>query len=185
MISPFRVALASRAVRDGGVVAYPTEAVWGLGCDPTDPYAVVRLLALKGRNPDQGFIVLAADESDLAGLLGPLPPEAAERMRATWPGPATWIAPAAPGVPDWLTGGRDTLAVRVTAHPTATALCRAAGGALISTSANRSGSRPARSATEVRWRFGNRIDALLPGPLGGLARPTPIRDAMTGTYLRV
>ena len=184
MISPFRVGVAAHAVRRGGVVAYPTEAVWGLGCDPANALAVVRLLALKGRDPAQGFIVLAATEDHLAGLLAPLPSDAEARMRASWPGPVTWVVPAAPHVPEWLTGGRDTLAVRITAHPVAAALCRAAGGPLVSTSANRSGARPARSATEVRLQFGRRIDALLPGPRGELDRPTPIREAVSGRYLR-
>jgi len=96
----------------------------------------------------------------------------------------TWILPAAPAVPGWLTGGRDTLAVRVTAHPLAAELCRSFGRALVSTSANRSGGRPARSALAVRRMFGESVDLILHGPLGGLRGPTPIRDATTGSLLR-
>lgn len=166
------------------MVAYPTEAVYGLGCDPLNEAAFARLLALKQRPGDKGVILIAAEEGQLRPYLGDLPEPMLQRLRQTWPGPVTWIVPAAPGVPAWLTGGRDTIAVRVTAHSMAAALCRAFGGALVSTSANRSGEEPARSAEEVRRQFGNRLDDILVGPLGGLERPTRICDARTGATIR-
>ena len=182
--SRFRAQRAARALRAGGVVAYPTEAGWGLGCDPWDEAAVGRLLALKGRPAAQGLILIAAEPGQLTPFLAPLPPERAGEIHASWPGPVTWVLPAAVEVPAWLTGGRDTIAVRVTAHPAAALLCELAGGAIVSTSANRSAGRPARSAAAVRRIFGERIDAILPGPVGDLERPTPIRDGRTGAYLR-
>ncbi|MBK5937648.1 MAG: Sua5/YciO/YrdC/YwlC family protein [Halorhodospira halophila] len=182
--SPFRIGHAAAVLRRGGVVAYPTEAVWGLGCDPRRDDAVARLLALKGRPERQGLILIAAEPEQLGGFLAPLPEERAEEIRASWPGPMTWVLPASPRAPRWVSGGRDTVAVRVTAHPVAAALCRAFGGALVSTSANPSAGRPARSAPQVRRYFGTRIDALVPGRLGGLGRPTPIRDGRSGAYLR-
>ncbi|ABM63091.1 L-threonylcarbamoyladenylate synthase [Halorhodospira halophila] len=181
---PFRVRHAAAELRQGGVVAYPTEAVWGLGCDPRNADAVARLLALKGRPERQGLILIAAESRQLARYLAPLPAEWAETIQASWPGPMTWVLPASTRAPRWVSGGRDTLAVRVTAHPVAAALCSAFGGALVSTSANPSARRPARSVAEVRRYFGTRIDALVPGRLGGLERPTPIRDGRSGAYLR-
>jgi L-threonylcarbamoyladenylate synthase len=178
------VKLAARRLRTGGVVAYPTEAVYGLGCDPLDHTAFVRLLALKRRPDAKGVILIAADETQLAPFVTPLSKAATAHLRGSWPGPVTWIVPAASGVPGWLTGGRDTVAVRVTAHPLAAALCRAFGGALVSTSANRTGQPPARTALKVRQLFGNRLDGIVVGPLGGLARPTTIRDARTGSVIR-
>ncbi|MBK1734388.1 tRNA threonylcarbamoyladenosine biosynthesis protein RimN [Halorhodospira abdelmalekii] len=180
----FRLHFAARALRQGGVIAYPTEAVWGLGCNPWSQQAVSSLLALKGRSATQGLIVIAATLADLTPFMPPLPAATIEPAQRTWPGPVTWIVPAAPTVPEWLTGGRATVAVRVTAHPQAAALCRAFGGAIVSTSANPTRCRPARSASQVRCYFGERIAALLPGPLGGLERPTPIYDLSTGRQLR-
>lgn len=179
----FRLRRAARVVVDGGVIAYPTEAVYGLGCDPLRADAVERILALKGRDRAKGLILIAADLGQIADLLAPLPEDRLTEIRATWPGPHTWVWPAAAGTPSWLTGGRDTLAVRITAHPFAAALCRACGP-LVSTSANPSGLPPARSALRVRRWFGGRLDLILSGPLGGLQRPTTIRDARTGTTLR-
>ena len=172
------------ALRAGGVVAYPTEAVFGLGCDPRALPALARIARLKQRPTDLGYILVADDLGELAPYLDPLEPELAARVAASWPGPVTWIWPAAPGVPDALTGGRDTLAVRVTAHPETRALCRAFGGALVSTSANRHGHAPARSAAEVQTMFGDALDAVLDAPCGGDARPTEIRDARSGAVLR-
>lgn len=175
---------AAAAVRAGGIVAYPTEGVWGLGCDPRNRAAVERILELKGRPADKGLILLAASEDQLAPFVEPFAPAVAARIRPSWPGPVTWIVAAAGDCPEWLTGARSTLAVRVTAHPCAAALARAAGTALVSTSANVSGGRPARSAVEVRRLFGKALDAVLEGELGDLAGPTEIRDSASGIMLR-
>lgn len=172
------------ALRRSGVVAYPTEGVFGLGCDPRSPDALARLLALKARPASAGLILIAAEFSQLAPWLAPLDPAREARAAATWPGPVTWVWPAAARVDPRLSGGRDTLAVRVTAHPTAAALCHAFGGALVSTSANRHGEPPARAAAEVRAAFGAELDAVVDAPCAGLAGPTEIRDALTGRVLR-
>lgn len=177
---------AAGALRAGGVVAYPTEAVFGLGCDPHDRIAFERLFALKERPPTQGVLLIGADFAHVAPYidLAATPAEALARAQASWPGPHTWIFPRAAGVPDWIAGSHAGIALRVTAHAPAAALCRAFGGALVSTSANRHGEPPARSAEEVRMRFGDRLDAILNETVGGLERPTPIRDAITGAVLR-
>ncbi len=165
------------------MLAYPTEAVWGLGCDPFNALAVLRVLALKGRSPARGLIVLAAEYEQLAPLVRFPDPETRQRVLASWPGPVTWLLPASPGVPPWLTGGRDTLAVRVTAHPVAAGLCRVAGP-LVSTSANPAGRPPARRALQVRRWFTGGIDLLVPGETGGARSPSRIIDARSGRRLR-
>lgn len=175
---------AVTALRGGGVVAYPTEAVYGLGCDPRDATALDRILALKSRPTSLGLILIASEFSQLAPFLAPLPAALEARATATWPGPITWIWPCVAGLPAVLTGGRDTLAVRVTAHEGAAALCHAFGGALVSTSANHHGEPTAREAAAVRAAFPTGLDVIVDLPCGGLARPTEIRDVRTGAVLR-
>lgn len=175
---------AARILKAGGLVAYPTEAVFGLGCDPSNETALQRLLELKGRPKDKGLILIAADVRQLTPWVQALPAEAAARVHATWPGPVTWLIPTRPGVSSQLCGAHASLAVRVTAHPLAAALARAFGGALVSTSANPSGQPPARDIEALRARFGDAIDYYLAGPLGGRDRPSEIRDALSGEILR-
>jgi len=175
---------ACHALARGGVVAYPTEAVFGLGCDPRQASAVTRLLALKERPAAKGLILIATDLHQLEPWIAPLSADVEARVTATWPGPVTWLLPAAADCPHHVRGDHDTLAARVTDHPVAAALCRAWGGALVSTSANVSGGEPARSAAEVETLFGDRVDHILPGPIGDLDRPTPIFDARTGKQRR-
>ena len=177
---------AAAALRAGGIVAYPTEAVYGLGCDPRNQATVERLFAIKRRPATQGVLLIGADFEQVAPYidLTATPHEALARVRASWPGPHTWIFPRAAGVPDWIAGGHAGIALRATAHPPAAALCRAFGGALVSTSANRHGEAPARTAEQVRAAFGDTLDAILNGSTGGLERPTPIRDAISGESVR-
>lgn len=179
-----RLERAARVILGGGVVAYPTEAVYGLGCDPFCYEAVAKILAIKHRSWRKGLILIAADVAQLA----PLAELPTGSMRSTilesWPGPVTWTLPARPDVPDWITGGRPTLAVRVTAHAAAAALCLRVGTALVSTSANRADRPPLKSALRVRRMLGAQVDYVLAGPLGRLASPTTIRDGRTGRVLR-
>ncbi len=171
---------AARVLRRGGVVAYATEYCFGLGCDPFNREAVLRLLRIKRRPVHKGLIVLAATVDQLGTLVQSVP----AAVRCTWPGPNTWLLEPTANVPRWLTGRHPRLAVRVTAHPQAAALARAAGMAIVSTSANRAGQRPARTEREVRRRFGQAIDYVLPGHVGSAPAPTPIRDAVTGELVR-
>jgi L-threonylcarbamoyladenylate synthase len=167
----------------GAVIAYPTEAVYGLGCDPWDACAVRRILEIKRRPEHKGLILIAADFSQLEPFVEPLEASVMSRIWPTWPGPVTWLLPARSVTPHWLTGRHDTLAVRVTAHPLAAALCRTAGP-LVSTSANRGGHPPARSALQVRLRLDGDVDDILAGDCGGRAQPSTIRDGRTGEVIR-
>ncbi len=183
-MSSVHLSKAAGALRRGGVIAYPTEAVWGLGADPRNEAACKRILDLKRRSWDKGLILVASHEDQLAPFLD-VPSKAVwKRASITWPGPNTWVFPCTEETPIWISGDQASVAVRISAHPTVRALCERFGGAVVSTSANPAGREAALSATQVRLYFGERLDALLPGPLGGLARATSIRDAMTGHILR-
>jgi L-threonylcarbamoyladenylate synthase len=190
--TPFGLRQAARVVSRGGIIAYPTEAVFGLGCDPLDADAVLRILHIKGRDIDKGLILIAADFGALLPYVEPLDATRMVEIRASWPGPNTWLLPARAHVPSWLTGSHDTLAVRVTGHPVAAALCRACArcgthigsGALVSTSANRSGLEPARTALGVRRQLGSGPDLLVAGRCGIHPKPSTIRDGRTGRVLR-
>ena len=174
------------ALHRGGVIAYPTEAVWGLGCDPFDAAAVRRLLAIKQREESKGLILIAANLAQIASLIerDALPPVRIAAVLATWPGPNTWLLPCTTLVPGWLRGDHATLALRVTAHPGAAALCAAFGGPVVSTSANRAGAAPARKLEQLHPALLAQLDGVLDGETGGLDAPTTIRDAASGTLLR-
>ena len=184
MASALQFRLACRALHAGGVIAYPTEAVWGLGCEPRNRHACTALLHLKQRDWRKGMILIAADFEQLRPFIAPLSAQQLAPALNTWPGPATWLLPASAETPEWVRGDSDRIAVRVTNHPIAAELCRRYGGALVSTSANRAGEPPAMSVAQVRAHLGARLDGVLPGALGGLDRPTPIRDLLTGELLR-
>ncbi len=182
----WRLRHAAALIRGGGIVAYPTEAVYGLGCAPLDFGAVLRLLALKQRPQAKGLILIGADFQQLRPYMDSdaVDEKILRRLRRSWPGPVTWLLPAAPGVPRWLRGAHDTIALRLTAHPLAAALCRQWGGALVSTSANPAGRPPARTALDVRRYFGDRVDCILSGETGGAPAPPEIRDARNGRIVR-
>ena len=180
----WQIAQAARIVSAGGVIAYPTEAVYGLGCDPRNGAAVLRLLELKNRPLDKGLILIAAEFEALQPYLAPINATTRAKLQRSWPGPVTWVLPTRPEIPFWLCGKHASLAVRVTAHPLTAALCHACGGVLVSTSANISHRPPARSALAVRRNFGAGIDYVLSGALGGRDKPTPIYDAASGRVVR-
>jgi L-threonylcarbamoyladenylate synthase len=183
-ISPWRLGQGARCFHRGGVLAYPTEAVYGLGCDPLNWFAVERILEIKRRPIEKGLILIAADFEQLRPYVQPLSEEAMRPLFESWPGPTTWLLPAADHTPPWLRGEHETLAVRVTAHPLSAALCRACDSPLVSTSANIAGHPPARSALQVHLKLGHRVDWVISGPLGEQSKPTVIRDAASGKTLR-
>jgi L-threonylcarbamoyladenylate synthase len=182
--SPLHLQAAVRALRRGGVIACPTEAVWGLSCDPNNAEAVAQLLALKGRPIDKGLILVAASEQQLDFLLHDLNTQQRQALTETWPGPATWLLPHHDRVPTWVSGEHATVAVRVSAHPAISALCSAWGGPLVSTSANRAGAVPAKASFQVQRYFGHALDYILPGRIGHSNRPTSIRDLASGEIVR-
>lgn len=179
-----RIQGIAQRIHAGEVVAYPTEAVWGLGCDPLNRDAVECLLQLKQRPMHKGLILIAASMEQFAPYLAHLTPGQRQQLESSWPGPVTWLVPDAAMVPEWIRGEHSSVALRVSAHPVAAALCRAFGRPLVSTSANRAGMREARDATTVRRQFGSQLGAIAPGRIGSAAKPTEIRDLLTGAVLR-
>lgn len=178
------VAEAAERLRAGQVIAYPTEAVYGLGCDPLREEAVRRILALKGRRPEAGLILIADRYERFLPFVGEVAAGQLDHARRSWPGPVTWLFPRAAAVPDWLAGSHDTIALRVSAHPVCRALCAAFSGAIVSTSANAAGEPPARTAEAVAASFGAGIAGIVAGALGGRSQPSEIRDLATGRVLR-
>ncbi|WP_158880855.1 Sua5/YciO/YrdC/YwlC family protein [Rhodanobacter sp. L36] len=177
---------AADVLHNGGVIAYPTEAVFGLGCDPHNHSAFVRLFALKQRPPTQGVLLIAAEFADIERYIetGSIPTHILDEIKAGWPGPRTWIFSRSPQVPAWVAGDHPGIALRVTAHEPAAALCRAFGGAIVSTSANLHGHPAARSVQDVVDAFGDNLDGVLDATLGGQQQPTVIRDALSGAIIR-
>lgn len=182
--SPIALAGALRALYHGGTIACPTEAVWGLSCDPFDADAVAHLLAIKRRPVEKGLILVAADIGQLRFLLGELSGRQQEILAASWPGPNTWLVPHGGRVPEWVSGDSEKVAVRVSAHSAVSALCKKWQGPLVSTSANPAGGLPAKHAFQVHRYFGSDVDYVLPGRLGESAAPTTIRDLVTGETIR-
>lgn len=169
-------------LKSGKIIAYPTEAVYGLGCAAFNQDAVEDVLRLKQRPMHKGLILLIADWSQLTPLIATISPKLMDAVRATWPGPVTWVFPKAPSMPDWLSGEHDGIAIRMTAHPIARALC--ADEPLVSTSANINGQNPAMNLADLYLQFPRGIDAVVIGDLGGLNQPSDIYDVRTGARLR-
>ncbi|MGA8204181.1 MAG: Sua5/YciO/YrdC/YwlC family protein [Woeseiaceae bacterium] len=175
------IARAAGVLLGGGVIAYPTEGVFGLGCMPDDPLAVARLLSIKQRDVAKGLILIAAERRQLeafidggaAGLPDPDPQA-----------PTTWIVPASAGVPDWVRGRHTGLAVRLTTNPVARRLCLAVDSPLVSTSANIAGRPVARNRFVLRRRFGACVDYVVAGDCGPASGPSEIRELSTGEVLR-
>jgi len=169
--------------KPGFVFAYPTEAVYGLGCNPFDEKALDRIRTLKQRAANQHFILIASNWEQITPLIQSLEESLLEPVKASWPGPITWVFPAASNIPETLKTF-NTIALRLTAHPIAKKLCDIAGHALVSTSANISGHPPCRTAQETQHIFGAQLDQIIPGNVELSQNPTPIRDVLTGEWLR-
>lgn len=167
----------------GGLIAYPTESCYGLGCDPRNARAVKCLLRLKGRPQNKGLILIAERFSRLQPYLAPLTAQQQQRVFPTWPGPHTWLITASRKTAHWLRGKHASLAVRVSAHPGAVALCHALGSALVSTSANRAGLKPLKTYAACLKAFGSQV-LVVPGRIGEHKKPSTIQDSTSGKVVR-
>lgn len=173
---------AADVLLGGGVIAYPTEGVFGLGCLPDDLGAVVRLLRIKRRDPAKGLILIAEKVEQLRGWV-------ADNDLATIPAPdedrpVTWIVRPGALVARIVQGAHDGVAVRLTTNPVAVALCRAVESPLVSTSANVSGRPVARNRYVLRRSFGRLVDFIVPGDCGPAAGPSEIRVLDGGEVVR-
>ena len=176
------------ALQQGKLIAYPTEAVYGLGCDPTQPEAIEHLIKLKKRNPEKGLILIASKFEQLSPYLDDIDALLASRAKQSWPGAVTWVWPLKKDIEisPLLTGRYQSIAVRVTNHPTAAALCDAFQGAIVSTSANLEGCAPAINAEQVKQFFPetDKIAKIINGDVGTLSKPTPIYNVITQEEIR-
>jgi L-threonylcarbamoyladenylate synthase len=176
MVSDREIENAVAVLRAGGLVAFPTETVYGLGADASNPEAVRKIFAAKGRPHDHPLIVHVADAVQLANWARDIPPQAGKLARKFWPGPLTLILRRAPKVSDLVTGGQDTVALRVPSHPVAQALLRAFGGGIAAPSANRFGRVSATTAAHVRSEFGDTVDCVLDGGAADVGIESTIVD---------
>lgn len=177
---------ARQALLNHGVIAYPTEAVFGLGCAPYDEVAVRKLLALKQRDAAKGLILIAANYSQLLDYVDDrkIGQDVRFKVLSHWPGHITLALPARDDVPTFLRGEHDTIAVRVTAFEPARQLCKTLGTALVSTSANLSGKAPCTTADEVRQQFSDQVAWVMDAPVGGATTPSSIINPLTNKVLR-
>lgn len=175
---------AAATVRQGGVLVYPTEGVFGVGCDYRQEAAVKRILQLKQRPISQGLILIAGHLQQLLPLIQPTDKFDLAKALKTWPGHHTWVFPASSLTPKWITGDHSTVAVRLSEHPTVVTLCQELGHALVSTSANISGQATPTSCAEIAAMWGDQVDGYLDLPLGSHNKPSSLRMASTGQVLR-
>jgi L-threonylcarbamoyladenylate synthase len=173
---------AANVLEAGGVIAYPTEGVFGLGCLPDNAGAVARILTIKNRDPDMGLVLIVANTGQLDGWTSL--PAGELSLPSSDTAPVTWIIPASKAVPQWIRGRHRGIAVRQTTHPVARALCAAVDSPLVSTSANLSGRPPVRNALILRRSFDALVDYVVPGDCGPASGPSEIRDLRTGKILR-
>ena len=170
-------------LRRGGLIAYPTEYCYGLGCDPRNRRAVQTLLKLKNRPQHKGLILIAGKFRQVAPYLQALTANEQDILCRDGARAITYLMPARPNVPRWLRGQHDTLAVRITAHAQAAALCNALNMSLVSTSANYSGYQPARTAKQCHKLFGSKV-LVLPGRVGIRKKSSTIQTWASGTIIR-
>lgn len=172
---------ALEIIKAGGVIAYPTETSYGLGCDALNTNALNRLIDIKSRCESKGLIVLIHNYQQLSALAQPLDAAQLQQLQQNWPGPFTFVLPCQPTLPALLTGNRSTLAIRMSSHPIAHQLCQ--NGPITSSSANISGKPVLNSYQAINDCFGNSLDGIIDGKPGGLP-PSTIIDIQTGQRLR-
>lgn len=182
-MTPWQLRQAVSVLRAGGIIAYPTETIYGLGCDPLNPQAVTELLTLKQRPVEKGLILIGADLQQLLPYIDVVDNALLQKLQPAAQ-PTTWVTPARRDVPTWLSGQHNSIAVRITTHPLAAALCTAFGGAIVSSSANPAGHPPARTALSVKRYFNDELDYLLHGTHNSDNKPSEIRDLLSGKAFR-
>lgn len=184
-VTSSQIKQAVHILKQGGIIAYPTEAVFGLGCLPENIEAIKKLLKLKNRQEDKGLILLASEFSQLASYLCPVDETVLQKIQSTWPGPSTWILPTPLKTSRLLKGNFDTIAVRISAHPIVREICAQCQSPIISTSANITGKSMSYNVSDVQQHFQDKLDYILDGPLGDSNKPSVIKDAITDEVIRL
>lgn len=174
------------ALQSGELIVYPTEAVWGIGCDPTNETAIQKLLKAKQRPLEKGVIIIASEYQQIKPFIkeDDISTEQKEKIMASWPGPYTWLLPASEQVSAMLTGGSELIAVRVTTHPTVRRICNEFNGPIISTSANKTGQPTPEQLLEIKTIFAEQVKVYVDEPLGGNSKPSKIINGLTGQVIR-
>ena len=175
---------AVHILQQGGIIAYPTEAVYGLGCLADKPLSIEKLLNLKQRPIDKGLILLAAEFSQFENYIEPLDDPTLNKIQSSWPGPTTWVVPARPETSPLIRGKFSSIAIRISAHPIVQAICRQCQSPIISTSANITGEEMTYNTKQVRQQFKEQLDYILKGTLGDSHKPSIIKDALTDQIIR-
>ncbi len=179
---------AAGVIKAGGLIAYPTETIWGLGCDPWNEQAVSRLSLLKKRPQEKSFLMIASDISQLKRLLLHLTPSLIERLQSSYQNqPTTWLIPDPDHwIPGYVKRGYQTIAVRISSHPFVKGLCESLNQPIISTSVNHHGKRPMNDPDIIKNELGESIDFIVPkqDPLDMLGKPSVLIDLLTLQQLR-
>jgi len=183
-VNKFHLSTAAEVLHRGGVIAYPTESVFGLGCDPQNESAILQILSLKRRSIKRGLILIAASFEQLSPYIASLDDQLSAKTSETWPGPTTWLLPAGESSSIFLRGKHDLQAVRVSNHPLVQNLCNKFGGAIVSTSANVTSRPAAKTAIQVLRQFPHGIDYVINSPVGGLKTPCEIRHGLNDKLIR-
>ena len=185
MGTPEVLETACAYLKSGKVISYPTEAVWGIGCDPFNETAVSRVLDLKHRQISKGLILVAASLEQISFLVEPLKEAQIALLKSSWPGPTTWLIPDhSDCFPSWIKGQYDSVAIRVSDHAVIKGLCLKFGGPIVSTSANVAGEPEIKDRKRIEYVFGDSIDYVVDGKLGNNHSTSEIRDLVTGERLR-
>lgn len=177
---------AAEVFSQGGIIAYPTEAIFGLGCDPDNELAIKKLLSIKQRPTSKGLIILAADYSQLLPYINDKAITQEQRLKilSRWPNAITQVLPANSNISLLLCGHFDSIAVRITDHEDVVALCKRTNKAIVSTSANLAGESPTKTWQQVEEQFGDKIDFILKDKISGLLKPSTIINGLTDEVLR-
>ncbi len=180
------ITIGASIMHQGGVIAYPTEAVWGLGCDPNNEAAVYDILALKKRHVRKGLILVAASIEQFSPYLQRVTNAQRKQLLSSWPGPFTWLVPHHGSVPYWVCGDHASIALRVSAHPVVHYLCEQFGGPIISTSANPQGKPAAETPWQVSRYFHRQpmLDWMVKGQVGKNQQPSTITELESGQIIR-
>lgn len=180
--SRFQIRGAANAIKNQGVICYPTESVFGLGCLPLSEPAVEKILTLKQREVEKGLILVASrlDQLEPFTILS----ECDKQKIITQKTPTTWLVKKSPLTPDWISGKHDKVAIRLSSHPVIIALCDELNSAIVSTSANKSTAKAATNILQVRQYFPYELDFYLAGKTGDVGAATPIIDIETLISIR-
>ena len=184
-MTKLNIQLACQALKQGNIIAYPTEAVWGLGCDPYNETAVNKILRVKDRSINKGLILIGGSVDQFEPLLSGLGIVHRDTLNASWPGHVTWLVPDPDNlIPQWIKGSHQSVAIRVSAHPVVQKLCSTFAGPLVSTSANVAGEEEIRSRIILEDKFANHLACIVDGEIGQAVKPSEMRELFSGNVIR-